>query len=91
MLLFLPLAVSEVIRHSTFDVGPFAVEVAFRLEDRASDQGIEPPTHLGHAAFEVERPEFNAEFFDQQLAEICLDFVVSGTRRQVAEQVKRCG
>jgi hypothetical protein len=48
----LPLAVSEIIRHLAFDVGPFAVEVALGLEDGAADEGVQSAAHFGYAALE---------------------------------------
>jgi len=89
-LALLSLAVGEVIRHPPLDVRPLPIEIALGLEDGAADQGVEPPAHLRHPALEIERVQLDAEFLDQQLAEIRLYFVVAGAVGEMADKVLRC-
>jgi hypothetical protein len=90
MLFLLALAVGKIIGHPSFNVLPFPVEIALGLENRAADQGFEPPAHFGHAALEIERAEFDAELLDEQLAEICLHLVMTGPAREMPYKINGC-
>ena len=85
----LALAVGEIIRHAPDHVVPFLVEIPLGLEYGPADQSIEPTPHLGNAALEIERPELDAEFLHQQLAEIRLHLVVTRTGGKMMQ--KRAG
>ncbi|MES2000825.1 MAG: hypothetical protein V4444_00715 [Pseudomonadota bacterium] len=65
MLAFLALAIGKIIRHSPFDVRPFAIQIALRFEHGSPDQRIEPPSNFRNPSFEFERRSIRAKFFDQ--------------------------
>ena len=86
MLALLALPVSEIVRHPPLDIGPFLVEIALRLENRAADQGVDSTLDLGNALFEIEIGQSGPELDHQQLAEIRLHFVMARLAVQMPKQ-----
>jgi len=82
---FFALAVGEIVRHSPENIRPFLVEVLLGLKYGPADQRIEPTFDLRDAPFEIEVMKLNAEFLDQQLAEIRLDLIVPGAPGEVSQ------
>lgn len=89
MLAFLTFPVGQIVGHAALNIAPLAIEVALGFQHGATDQRIQPPAHLRHAPFEVERVERGAELGDQQLPEIGLHLVMARPRGEVAKQVER--
>lgn len=62
------------------------VEIAFGLEYSTSDKSIEPTPYLGNPALEIKRTECDAEFFDQEFAEIGFHLVVARTGGEMIQE-----
>jgi hypothetical protein len=75
--------------HSAEHIRPLLVEVLLGLKDGPADQGVEPTFDLRNAALKIEMMKLDAEFLDQQLAEICLHLIMPGAPGEVPQQIGR--
>lgn len=89
-MLLLALAVGQIVGHAAQDVVHFLVEVPFRLEHGAADQGVEAATNDRCLFFESQVGALDPEFADKQFLEAGLDLVVTGLPGQFFKDREGC-
>jgi hypothetical protein len=81
-------AIREVIWHPSEHIRQFAIKIALRLENSATDESVQSAADFGLTFFEPQAGTISPEFLHEQFEEISLDFVVTGLAGKIAKKIQ---